>query len=62
MSQEDFDAIDTDGDGFITPTELIKALPDLSELPAEELIAIMTTADANGDGKIDYDEYCKLVG
>ena len=59
MSREDFDAIDTDGDGFITASELLTSLADTAS--AEEIATIVTMADADGDNKIDYDEYAKFA-
>ena len=59
MSREDFDAIDTDGDGFITASELLTSLAATAS--AEEIATIVTMADANGDNKIDYDEYAKFA-
>ena len=59
MSREDFDAIDTDGDGFITASELLTSLAD--KATAEEIATIVTMADADGDNKIDYDEYAKFA-
>ena len=52
-----FNAID-DGDGFLTPEELIRieknAFAVISKEEAEEIIA---TWDSNGDGKMNIEEY-----
>lgn len=60
-SKEDFDAIDTDGDGYITASELLTSLADNPKVTADDIAAIVTMADADGDNKIDYDEYAKFA-
>lgn len=49
-------SFDRDGDGFITADELKMKLG--SQADVSQLIA---AADKNGDGKIDYQEFCELV-
>lgn len=61
MSREDFVAIDTDGDGFITASELLTSLGNNPNVTAEEIATIVTMADADGDNRIDYDEYAKFA-
>ncbi|KAK9787470.1 hypothetical protein WJX73_007722 [Symbiochloris irregularis] len=51
-----FKSFDRDGDGFITADELKMKLG--SQADVSQLIA---AADKNGDGKIDYSEFCELV-
>jgi len=54
-----FQEIDTDGSGTITREELIAALkhyPDLSDLDT-----IIQQTDTNGDGLIDYEEFCNMM-
>ncbi len=61
MSKEDFDAIDTDGDGYITASELLTSLANNPNVTADEIATIVTMADSDGDNKIDYDEYAKFA-
>lgn len=61
MSKEDFDAIDTDGDGFISASELMTSLGSDPKVSTDDIIAILQMADDNGDKKVSYEEYEKLV-
>lgn len=52
-----FEAIDKNGDGLITVTELREAMEKLGDNPAmEEVERIMKMADVNGDGVLSYEE------
>lgn len=59
---EAFKFFDKDGDGFISRTELRHIMNtvdvSLAEADIEEMIK---EADANGDGKIDFDEFIKMM-
>lgn len=59
---EAFKFFDKDGDGFISRTELRHIMNtvdvSLAETDIEEMIK---EADANGDGKIDFDEFIKMM-
>uniref|UniRef100_A0A7S4K9S0 EF-hand domain-containing protein n=1 Tax=Guillardia theta TaxID=55529 RepID=A0A7S4K9S0_GUITH len=58
-----FKAIDTDGSGFIELGELKTAyrLQGVYITDAQ-LKAVLKIYDTSGDGKIDFDEYCVMVG
>ncbi|WP_214409961.1 EF-hand domain-containing protein [Sphaerisporangium fuscum] len=53
-----FDSIDGDGDGFITHAEFREHFP---HLPAEAIGALDTEADADGDGRISFEEFARLT-
>ncbi len=60
-SQEDFDAIDTDGDGSISAAELKASLAD--DEGDDKLVAWVTEmADTDGDKKISFEEYMAFFG
>jgi Ca2+-binding EF-hand superfamily protein len=61
MSKEDFDAIDTDGDGFITASELLKSLADNPKVSPDNVATIVQMADENGDNQISFEEYENFV-
>lgn len=57
-----FDALDRDGDGLITIIELFRVLRrEGFPVTAEQARAVHAAADANGDRRIDYDEYLRFV-
>jgi calmodulin len=60
--REAFLLFDNDGNGFISATELRHVMTSLGEtLTDEEVEELMSEADSNGDGQIDYDEFVKLM-
>jgi Ca2+-binding EF-hand superfamily protein len=60
-TREDFNAIDTDDDGYITADELKESFKDNPKVSAENVATIAEMADADGDQKITYEEYAKFV-
>ncbi|MER7578172.1 EF-hand domain-containing protein [Streptomyces sp. NPDC126514] len=57
-----FDEIDTDGDGYITAGELAAALTKGSKkVSGANVEAVVKIADEDGDKKINFEEYEKLV-
>ncbi|MDP9865932.1 MULTISPECIES: EF-hand domain-containing protein [Streptosporangium] len=53
-----FAAIDGDGDGFITEKEFGEHFPDL---PAEAIGSLNRDADADGDGRLSFEEFIRIV-
>lgn len=60
-TKADFDAIDTDNDGYITAYELKESLKGDSKVSDANVAVIAGIADADGDQKITYEEYAKFV-
>ncbi|XP_040896367.1 EF-hand calcium-binding domain-containing protein 7 isoform X2 [Toxotes jaculatrix] len=57
-----FRKMDVNGDGYITHSELEKALTTRGEkMTSEEVNTIFSLADINRDGKLDYAEFCRLL-
>jgi Ca2+-binding EF-hand superfamily protein len=61
QTKKDFDDIDTDDDGYITAAELKESLKSNPKVSDENAAAIVQMADDDGDRKINYEEYAKLV-
>lgn len=55
-----FAAFDVDGDGSITKEELVKGLA-AAGITGDEIDGIVAEADTDGDGLIDYDEFCVMM-
>ena len=69
-SEEDmraaFELIDDDKSGFISKVELRKFLDDLAQgtlekLTEAEVDEIMRAGDTDGDQKINFEEFCKMM-
>eukprot|EP00798_Chlamydomonas_sp_ICE-L_P009037 gene9037-16159_t len=60
LLQKSFCAIDIDGSGTIDVEELEKALASFGILD-EDASSLLATADKNGDGQIDYQEFSSLL-
>lgn len=54
---------DSDGNGLIDPDELREKLGEMTgtKISPEEADVIIKGVDKNGDGMIDYEEFCKLM-
>merc|ERR1712055_1103311 len=60
--REAFKIFDRDKDGFISMKELKKVASMLGTmLSKEELDEFMAEADSDGNGKLDYDEFVKML-
>lgn len=61
--KQQFSAFDTDGDGTITRKELSAALHVVGreELVKKMVDEMILEADTDGDGKISYEEFIKLM-
>ncbi|XP_023250273.1 EF-hand calcium-binding domain-containing protein 7 isoform X1 [Seriola lalandi dorsalis] len=57
-----FKKMDVNSDGYITHSELEKALTTRGDkMTTEEVNTIFSLADINKDGKLDYSEFCRLL-
>ena len=57
-----FDVMDTNKDGEVTKEELKTLLSGLGEDVTDEIVdEMITIADTNGDGKVNFDEFCKAA-
>ena len=54
-----FDGLDSNGDGYIGPTEWVKVMKFHNSDP-KDAEAAFKAIDKNGDGLISRDEYCSL--
>lgn len=54
-----FTRFDVDGDGLITASEYKSVMAQLGDFNVTETVAqsVIKTVDANGDGKISWDEF-----
>ncbi|KAI8646221.1 hypothetical protein BD408DRAFT_410404 [Parasitella parasitica] len=59
---EAFKVFDKDGNGYITPDELRAVMANLGQtLTSQELDEMIKEADKDGDGRIDYLEFSKMM-
>lgn len=61
MSRADFEAIDTDGDGYITASELLRSMAENPNVSDDDMATVVTMADEDGDNRISLEEYEKFV-
>ncbi|GFF97318.1 calmodulin-like protein 5 [Aspergillus udagawae] len=61
--KEVFSKINTDGDRYITPEELVEAAKrDGEEMTKEDAADFIKDFDTNGNGKIEFSEFIKALG
>lgn len=59
---EAFQIFDSDGNGNISADELRQIMENLGEkLTQEEVEAMVKEADVDGDGQINYQEFCRMM-
>ena len=57
-----FDVMDENKDGQVTKDELKKLLSGLGEEVTDEIVdEMINIADQDGDGKVNFDEFCKAA-
>lgn len=60
--REQFEQMDRDGDGYLTAEDFKRISEDEGEsLSTEQAQAMIEMADANGNGKVSFDEYYKIM-
>lgn len=60
--REAFKLFDKDNNGCITVTELRNILTETGQkIRPEEADELMKAIDTDGDGKIDYEEFCRMM-
>ena len=60
--KERFKLFDQDGNGLISKDELRVVMQQLGEkLSEEDIEEMISDADTNGDGQIDYNEFVKYM-
>mmetsp|Transcript_11680 Transcript_11680/g.20735 ORF Transcript_11680/g.20735 Transcript_11680/m.20735 type:complete len:520 (+) Transcript_11680:218-1777(+) len=57
--RKSFEELDKDGDGFITPEDLVKVMPRGGSIElAREMVE---EVDHDGDGRVDYNEFTRMM-
>ena len=57
-----FDVMDENKDGQVTKDELKKLLSGLGEEVTDEVVnEMINIADTDGDGKVNFEEFCKAA-
>jgi Ca2+-binding EF-hand superfamily protein len=61
MGNEDFDAIEMHGDGYISASALLRALAEAPDADREQMATVVTMADVDKDNKVSFEEYAAFV-
>jgi len=60
--RDSFRVFDKNGDGFISAAELRQVMATLGEhLSEEEIREMITEADVDGDGRVNYEEFVSMM-
>ncbi|KAK7344182.1 hypothetical protein VNO77_13516 [Canavalia gladiata] len=60
--KEAFRLFDKDKDGYISPTELLCVMRSIGvKVTEEELEQMIIVADVDGDGRVNYEEYVRMM-
>jgi Ca2+-binding EF-hand superfamily protein len=62
MLRERFEKMDHDKSGFLDREEIAKGFKDLGmSYPADKLAELISKADKNADGRIQFDEFIDMM-
>lgn len=60
--REAFETFDLNGDGFISPDEFVKVFKEVGlETPLVQIKAMISVIDKDGNGLVDFNEFCEMM-
>lgn len=60
--REAFAAMDVDGNGFISASDVFKALENIGEhIPSDQIYEMLTYGDDDMDGKVGFEDFCRMM-